>query len=59
MPQGVYPLENLELLPARGRHNTFLNKQIQIQVRMIEDLQKRVTLLEAENILLKSPAVRF
>ena len=54
-------LENLELLPTSGKHNTLLNVEIKKQAKMISDLQARVTLLEAENILLKSltPAVRF
>lgn len=55
--------ENLELLPAQGKHNTLLNKEIMKQAQMIRDLQTRVTLLEAENILLKNerltPAARF
>lgn len=40
-----YP-ENLELIKGRGRHNTHIQQEIKI-------LQKRVTLLEVENTLLK------
>lgn len=47
-----YP-ENLELLPAPGKHNTILERELKRQAKLIEELQARITLLEAENILLK------
>ncbi len=42
-------LNNLELLGSKGKHNTLLNKQLKAQLRLIQQLQARVTLLEAEN----------
>ena len=47
-------LENLELLPSRGKHNTQIESQLKKQTKQIEELQQRVTLLEAENIMLKA-----
>lgn len=46
-------LENLALLGADGRHNKLLNKEIKNLQRQVGQLQERVTLLEAENVLLK------
>jgi len=48
-------LENLELLPAQGKHNTLLNKEIKRQAKMIKELQARVTLLEAELVIFNEP----
>jgi hypothetical protein len=48
-------LENLELLSANSRHNKILNKEIKRLRREVGQLQQRVTLLEAENVMLKTP----
>ncbi len=45
-------LENLQLLPNRGNHNTFLEKHLKQQAKQIKRLQLRVILLEAENTAL-------
>jgi hypothetical protein len=47
-------LENLELIGCKGRHNTQVEKVLKRQSKEIKDLQARVTLLEAENSLLKT-----
>ena len=44
-------LDNLELLPMQGKHNTILNKEVKRQAKQIKELQARVTLLEAELVL--------
>lgn len=41
-------LENLELLPGQGKHNTMLENEIKKQAELIKELQARVTILEAE-----------
>ena len=48
-------LENLELLPTRKQHLSSVRIQAELKKRdkRIEELEKRVLLLEAENILLK------
>ena len=46
-------IENLELLPKQGKHNTFLNKEVKRQTNLIKQLEARVTLLEAENVELR------
>ena len=46
-------LENLELLPNRSKHNTFVQLHLQKQAKQIKELQARVTLLEADNTLLR------
>jgi len=48
-------LENLELLPCQGYHisDTLLKRKNGKLQRRVEELEKRVTLLEAENIILK------
>ena len=43
-------IENLELLSCQGKHNTQIN-------RRIKELERRVTFLEAENILLRKQQV--
>ena len=45
-------LENLALLGANSQHNKELNKEINNLQRQVGQLQQRVTLLEAENIML-------
>lgn len=47
-----YP-ENLELLKSSGRHNTRIDQELKRQAGEISILQQRVTLLEAENVLLR------
>ena len=46
-----YP-ENLELIKGSGRHNSQTERQLKRQAKEIRTLQNRVTLLEADNILL-------
>ncbi len=47
-----YP-ENLKLLPSRGHHNTIMGRVLNKQAKLIEELQTRVTLLEAELVIVK------
>ena len=46
--------ENLELIRGEGRHNKLINQRLKQQTEQIQELQSRVTLLEAENVLLRS-----
>jgi len=48
-------LENLELLPTPKQHSLFTRIQQELKKRdkQIKELQRRVTLLEAENVLLR------
>ena len=45
-------LENLELIGCTGRHNTLMKSVLKRQAKQIKDLQARVTLLEAERVIL-------
>jgi len=45
-------IENLKLLGSNLEHNLALNKEIKRLQRQVVDLQKRVTLVEAENTIL-------
>lgn len=47
-------LENLELLSANSRHNKILNKEIKKLQVEVNQLKQRITLIEAENVLLKA-----
>ena len=44
-------IENLELIPSRGQHNTQIERQLKKQAAQIKELQARITLLEAERVL--------
>lgn len=52
-------LENLELLPTRKQHlpDVLTKAKIKKLEKQVHKLQDRITLLEAENILLKQPQV--
>ncbi len=47
-------IENLELISCKGKHNTEINKHIKNLEREVATLKKRVTLLESENVLLRT-----
>lgn len=48
-------LENLQLLPCQGYHisDTLLKRENGKLQKRVDELEKRVTLLEAENVILK------
>ena len=48
-------LENLELMGSQAEHfpSIKIKQELQKQAKMIKDLQSRVTLLEAENLLMR------
>ena len=45
--------KNLELIKGGSRHNTQIEQELKRQAKEVGILQERVTLLEAENTLLK------
>ena len=47
-------IENLELIGCSGKHNTMIEKTLIKQTKQIKELEARVMLLEAENILLRT-----
>jgi len=50
-------IENLQLIKAQGKHNTQLKLQVERQAKRIAQLEQRITLLEAELILLKGDKI--
>jgi len=52
-------LENLQLIKASSSHNTHVEQELKRQAKKIEILQQRITLLEAENVLLKETNYGF
>ena len=52
--KGDNSTENLELVKGKGKHNTRVEWELKRQAQQIKILQERVTLLEAENILLRT-----
>ena len=51
--KGDNRIENLELLGAQGKHNILVDKQMKELQRQISILQQGLTLLEAENVVLR------
>lgn len=50
-------LENLELLGNKGKHNTLIQQELKRLTKEVKTLQERVTLLEAENLILQRQLV--